>query len=127
MRRAVLGMLLGLLAGCQTGPARSVVFFSPWSIELDVPAEHVVQDVAQRAQQQPWAVVTVYGYASPLGSARDNEKVAAGRAQAVADALVKDGVDPKRILRVAEGSVDYTLDTVESRRVVITLTEPQQR
>ncbi len=129
MRRAVFGLvLLGLLAACQIGgPERFVVYFTPWKSDLDAPAQQVVARVAELARQQPGATVMIHGYASPVGTASADMKLSAQRAQTVADTLVADGVAPQRIARVAEGRINYALDTIESRRVEITLGDNQQR
>jgi hypothetical protein len=129
MRRSLL-LLLGLplimaLAGCHMiGPERFVVFFSPWSAELDEPAKQVVATVADRARQRPGAIVTVSGFANAaVGTVQQNKDVAFRRTQVVIDALIAAGIDNSRIRRHAVGGIDYTLDPIEARRVEITLGE----
>ena len=127
MRRSLFVLalpLILLLAGCHViGPERFVVFFSPRSSDLDAQAKQVVATVAERARQRPGAAVLVSGFADPIGPADDNLKLAERRAQAVADALAAAGLDAARVQRRAIGGVDYTLDSIESRRVEITFGE----
>jgi len=125
MRRTFLSIaLLVALAGCHVvGPEHFVVFFSPWSSDLDAPAKQVVATVATRARQRPGTPLTVNGYASPVGTVDANKKISERRTQAVVDALVAAGVPADRIVQRAHGVVDYTLDPIESRRVELTLGE----
>jgi outer membrane protein OmpA-like peptidoglycan-associated protein len=127
MRRSLLLLalpLILLLAGCHVvGPERVAVFFSPRSSELDAQARQVVATIAERARQRPGAAVVVSGFADPIGPADDNLALSERRAQAVVDALAAAGLDPARVKRRAIGGVDYTLDSIESRRVEITLGE----
>jgi len=50
--------------------------------------------------------------------------LAAQRSQAVVDALVAAGADTRQIQHHAIGEVDYSLDSIESRRVEITIGAP---
>jgi outer membrane protein OmpA-like peptidoglycan-associated protein len=123
MRRVVLLSLL-LLAGCGTfglngGAPRYVVFFDPFSAQLDEAAVKVVAEAAGAAKRQGDVPVTVIGYADPEGSAQTNRDLSRTRAGVVADALMHDGVPGPRIRRQAMGAVDYSLDSLESRRVEI--------
>ena len=125
MRRTFLiAIPLLLLAGCQIlGPERFVVFYGQGSSQLDAQGQQVLATVAERARQRPGTPVVVSGYADPAGTADAAKKLAAQRAQAVADALTRAGVDGQRIRRRAIGGVDYSMDSIESRRVEITLGE----
>jgi outer membrane protein OmpA-like peptidoglycan-associated protein len=127
MRRSILlwALPLALLfAGCHViGPEHFVVFFSPWSSDLDAQGKQVVATVGERARQRPGARITVNGYASPVGTADENQKLSERRTQAVIDALGAAGVPAGRILSQSHGEVDYKLDPIESRRVEITLGE----
>jgi outer membrane protein OmpA-like peptidoglycan-associated protein len=128
MRRSFLLLALPLclvLAACHViGPERFVVFFAPWSSDLDASARQVVATVGERARQRPGALVTVNGYASPVGTVDANKLLSEHRAKAVTDALVAAGVPPARIVSRSHGIVDFKLDDIESRRVEITLGEP---
>jgi outer membrane protein OmpA-like peptidoglycan-associated protein len=125
MRRLLVLSVL-LLAGCSgfgypTGAPRYVVFFEPFSAQLDEAAQKVLAEAAAAAKKQSDAPVTVIGYADPEGSAQTNRDLSRTRAGVVADALIKDGVSGPRIRRRAMGSVDYSLDSLESRRVEVVL------
>jgi outer membrane protein OmpA-like peptidoglycan-associated protein len=126
MRRSLLLLALPLaqaLAGCHAAPPEHfVVFFSPWSAELDAPAKQVVATVADRARQRPGAVVTVSGFANAsVGTVEQNKDIAFKRTQVVLDALTAAGIDNARIRRHAVGGIDGTIDPIEARRVEITL------
>lgn len=124
MRRiAVLG-LAAALAACAPAasppapaPAR-IVFFTPWSADLDAPAQAVVADAARAAQAAPASKVLVEGYASPVGSQQANLTLSTLRAQHVADGLVQAGVARGRLTLRPRGATPGDQD-VESRRVVI--------
>jgi outer membrane protein OmpA-like peptidoglycan-associated protein len=123
MRRIVFFAAL-LLAGCHAaGPEHFVVFYSPQSSVLDAQGIQVVATVAERARQRPGTPVIVRGYADAEFGVADSQKLAAKRSHAVTDALVADGVDPARISRHGMGGVDFSMDSIEARRVEITLGE----
>ena len=122
-RLAVLGLLLAGLAACTTAPTESleptyVVFFTPFSAELDDAALGVIADAGRAAQGVPGHRVVVAGYAGRAGSADANQTLSKLRAQVVADRLTADGVDRGRIGLRPKGSVGGDPD-VESRRVTI--------
>lgn len=121
MRRWSLVVVL-LVAGCALFTQEHYgVFFQPKSAALDDKAKQIIATLAEKAKQRPGAIVTVSGFAAPQGSVPDKMKLSAERARVVADALTADGVPPDRIVRRAEGGVDYSVDSQESRRVEITL------
>jgi outer membrane protein OmpA-like peptidoglycan-associated protein len=123
---AALPLALGL-AGCgmfAKKQERFVVYFGAGSSALDYQAHQVLDSVAHLASERPDAPVLVSGFSDPKGGATANEKLAESRAAAVADALTKAGVPAARVKRRAIGGVDYQLDSIESRRVEITLGEP---
>jgi outer membrane protein OmpA-like peptidoglycan-associated protein len=128
MRRSFILLALPLIfimAGCHLlGPERVVVYFEAKSSHLDAQARSLLAAVAERARQRPGATVMVNGYTGPTGSVADNLMLAEQRSQAVADALVAAGVDARQIQRHAIGGVDFSMDSIESRRVEITLGEP---
>ena len=113
-----------LLAGCHVaGPERFVVYYGAKSSQLDAEGQKVLATVAERARQRPGTPVVVSGYADPGPSPDANRQLAAQRAKAVADALTTAGVDGQRIQRRNMGGVDWSMDSIESRRVEITLGE----
>ena len=124
MRRRIILASLGLLAGCGMSGAsgqRYVVFFTPWSAEIDDEAGGAIAGAADVARKSPAGRVRVTGFADPEGSPQANRDLSALRAQVVVDALIKGGVAAERIDRRAAGSVGYTMNSVESRRVEVTV------
>ena len=67
------------------------------------------------------ASVLVTGYADKSGNADANMKLSERRAQAVADELVRLGVNPQRIEVVAAGGVDILTPAEYNRRVTVEL------
>ncbi len=123
--------LMGLLAflgacaaGAQSGQKFSV-FFQEWSAALDDAAIGTVSGAARWANEHPGAPVTVTGYADPQGSKQANVAMSRTRAQVVVDQLVRDGVARGRIRLAAHGPTDYTLSSIESRRVEIAVAVPR--
>jgi OmpA-OmpF porin, OOP family len=124
IRRIVMAGLLLALGGCalvQPSGQRYVVFFQEWSADLDETARGSVSAAAHRALDYPMQPVVVSGFADTDGSPQANKDLSRVRAQVVSDALVASGVPAARIQRRAVGSVDYTLNSLESRRVEITV------
>ncbi len=110
------------LAGCMHGPPakqRYLIFFQKDSAALDDSARGVITSASILAQHEKAAPVIVLGFADPEGSPQANRDLSALRAQIVTDELVKAGIPPDRISKRAEGSVEYKLDSLESRRVEI--------
>jgi outer membrane protein OmpA-like peptidoglycan-associated protein len=125
-RRSVVAFVL-LLAACAapTHPnERSVIYFEVWSAQLAQAAEGAIAAAAVKANQYPFATVLVVGYADPSGSPLANKDLSRTRAQVVTDALIRHGVLPGRIQQLAVGSVGYTSDSLESRRVEIIVGPP---
>jgi len=127
VRRATLfGLLLGGVAACAPmapvtpdAPAY-VVFFTPFSADLDDGAKGVITDASQAAQARPGRRVVVAGYADRrVSSTPDTDQTLTKlRAQVVADGLVAKGVDRGRVVLRPKGSVGGD-PGVESRRVMI--------
>ena len=117
------GLLLGVAACAPTvavtpqSPAY-VVFFTPFSADLDDGAKSVIADASQAAQAASSRRVVVAGYADRLGTPDTNQTLTKLRAQVVADRLVANGVDRRRIVLQPKGSVGGD-PGVESRRVMI--------
>jgi OOP family OmpA-OmpF porin len=119
----VFGFVLVGLAACTTVPAEPlgptyVVFFTPFSADLDDAASGVIADAGRAAQAPPGHRVVVAGYADRLGSADTNQTLSKLRAQVVADGLAARGVNRGRITLRPKGSVGGD-PGVESRRVEI--------
>lgn len=102
-----------------------VVFFEEWSADLSKSALDVIVHAAQIAKDNPNDTVLVEGYADPTGSARANALVSALRSELVSDSLTRAGVNADRIKQVAYGSIDYVMNSQESRRVTIAIVPKQ--
>ena len=117
------GILLGMAACAPTvavtpeSPAY-VVFLTPFSADLDDGAKSVIADASRAAQSVPSRRIVVAGYADRLGMPDTNKTLTKLRAQVVADGLVADGVDRRRIVLQPKGAVGGD-PGVESRRVMI--------
>jgi outer membrane protein OmpA-like peptidoglycan-associated protein len=118
---AVLGLLLCIAACASSRPAsqKFVVYFEAWSASLDDAGRKGVGTAARWAKEHPGQIVTVSGFADPKGGQQANIDMSRTRAQVVLDQLVRDGVDRNRIRLAAHGPTDYTLTSLESRRVEI--------
>ncbi len=126
-RRLMLGLMLAL-AGCTiTPPAdapKLVVFFQPWSADLDDAGKAAIANAGTWARNNPTQMLLVTGYADPEGSPEANIAISRARAQVVVDALVAGGVPPARIKRQGKGETKFIEDSLESRRVEITAFTP---
>ncbi len=125
LQAALFGAVLGGMAACVPAaqpvtpdtPAY-VVFFTPFSADLDDGAKSVITDASQAAQARPGRRIVVAGYADRIGVPDTNQTLTKLRAQIVADGLVAKGVDRGRIVLQPKGSVGGD-PGVESRRVMI--------
>ena len=121
--RLITDLLLLCVGACTASepPAspRCVVYFEEWSAGLDGNAQKAITGAAQWARQHPAEAVTVTGFADPQGSQKANIDLSRTRAQVVVDQLTRDGVEPGRISLAARGITDFTLSSLESRRVEI--------
>jgi outer membrane protein OmpA-like peptidoglycan-associated protein len=97
-----------------------VVFFTPFSADLDDGARSVLVDASRAAQAAPGRRVVVSGYADRIGAPATNQTLTKLRAQIVADGLVADGVARDRIALRPKGAIGGD-PGVESRRVMIEL------
>ena len=126
-RAALFALVLGGVAACSPMPPVTpdapayVVFFTPFSADLDDGARSVIADASQAAQASPSRRVVVAGYADRTnGTPATNQTLTKLRAQVVADGLVAQGVDRGRIVLQPKGSIGGD-PGVESRRVMIEL------
>lgn len=135
MRRLALLLTLTLtsagLAACSmpmhaspAGGQKFVVFFQEWSANIDDSASGAIQSAADYAVKNAGQPVLVSGFADMTGSAQANIDLSQTRSQVVYDLLVKDGVPASRIQRASHGSTDFSLSSLESRRVDITVGSP---
>ena len=116
--------LLAALAACARtpvdAPPKSVVFFTPFSADLDSGAKAAIDEFAHDAQTNPTRSVLVEGYADRVGTPASNRTLSELRAQVVADALAQRGIDRRRITLRPRGPTD-TEPGLESRRVELEL------
>jgi len=124
MRRLLVVSLLLVLGACalfEPSERRFVVFFKPWSAELNEDAKGVVAAAAEWASRHSRKPVSIAAYADPEGTKEANAELTRARAEGVFEVLVRSGVPAGRISRREVGSVNYQIDSQESRRVVITV------
>lgn len=123
MRRSPLLLLLPLLASCAAfhrtaSVPRYQVFFTQASSQLEGRAYGTIAEAASRAVARPADHVYVLGYTDSAGSLPADLKLAEERAQVVTDALIANGVPPRRIIREGRGPTTGDM-RVERRRVEI--------
>jgi membrane fusion protein (multidrug efflux system) len=102
------------------GTPVAAVRFATGSATLDADAMSTVRQAAASVMGIGTAI-TITGYADASGNHAANVDLAKQRATAVRDALVADGVDPKRIRQVAPRDVTGSGTADEARRVDIGL------
>lgn len=124
-RLAVLALALAGIAACSAAPTERlgpdyIVFFTPFSADLDDGAKSVIAEASQAAQTASGHRIVVAGYADRAagGSPAVNQTLSKLRTQVVADGLAAQGVDRGRIVLRPKGSVGGD-PGVESRRVAI--------
>ncbi len=124
-RAALFSLVFGGIAGCTNAPPISpqapayVVFFTPFSADLDDGASRVIAEASQAAQATSGRRVVVAGYADRMnGTPATNQTLTKLRAEVVADGLVAKGVDRQRIVLQPKGSIGGD-PGIESRRVMI--------
>ncbi len=104
-----------------------VVYFGLNSAKLEGDALSVVREAAQAFKAQKAARADVSGHADRSGSAAYNDKLSSLRAEAVGEALVKQGVPEAAITISAFGESDLAVTTADgakeprNRRVTITI------
>lgn len=107
------------LAETDEPDGRFIVYFEKWSAAIDAPAQQVVLGVAKLAAVTPKEPVIVRGYADVTGSGEANSLLSQLRAKVVADVLQANGVARERMHLIAEGSTEFVMSSLESRRATI--------
>lgn len=128
MRRAILLALLLLPGACGifgTSGQRFIVFFQADAVTLDdTAARQVVVNAAAYALDHPDMLIQVDGFADKNGKPDANADITRARVQNAIRGLTVNGVPATRIARREVGSVPFTLDSQESRRVTIVIGRP---
>ena len=102
--------------------AVAAVRFAAGAAALDAAALHTVREAAASVMSMGTAI-TITGYADASGGHAANVDLAKRRATAVRDALVANGVDPRRLRLAAPKEVTGSGTADEARRVDIGLAE----
>ena len=116
---ALAGAACAPMQGGPPGPS-FLVFYTPFSANLDTEASRIVGEAAKAALAEPSRRVYVLGYADRIGSTEANRTLTKLRAEVVRDTLVADGVPSGRITLQPKGAQGGD-PGVESRRVEIEL------
>lgn len=105
------------------------IYFGLGSAALSADADRIVQDAAASYREKGYGSVSLYGYTDTSGSEEANAKLAARRAEAVREALIRAGVPDGNIRITVRGEYNLpkpTADGVQepaNRLVIIRLAE----
>jgi outer membrane protein OmpA-like peptidoglycan-associated protein len=121
---AFLTMSATAIAAEQSRPPLFLIFFKPWSAELDAGNQKMIQAAAAKAKATRQSHITVLGYADMEGSAKANLDLTKQRVETVRQSLIRDGYPDAKITVEPFGSVKPIGDSQESRRVEITIRTP---
>lgn len=126
IRKSIVAAALLVLAGCslfhqgRDNAPVFVVFFRYDAAVLSPDARRVVDQAAAAVRDTRPATVELAGY-TDVTAARSSRHFATPRFDAVAEALIADGVDPKLLVRVPLPEAETVLSETADRRVEIRL------
>jgi len=109
------------------------LLFRTGSSTLEPGAAHSLAEVADVLQQHPMMKVRIEGFTDNRGSDQLNQELSERRAQAVANALKSEGVDPSRLDVVGLGeslplaSNQTTAGRQQNRRVALVFSDTKGR
>lgn len=101
------------------------LLFATDSSEILPTGRRIVSEIAQVAKRHSGAPVQVAGFTDTMGTQQHNDKLSVARAEAVADALKQEGVEPGRIETRGYGERELAVptpdqtDEARNRRVVV--------
>ena len=106
------------------GKIRREVFFTIGKNKISEEGYQRIQEIADFMKQYPEATVTVTGYADRgTGNNKINDRIAAARADVVANELVNRGVARDRIQKSSKGSRVQPFNDNDKNRVTICIAE----
>ncbi|NEP41952.1 MAG: OmpA family protein, partial [Okeania sp. SIO2H7] len=73
------------------------IYFDPNSAKLKPAYGETIAQIEQFLSQYPEKYLKIEGYSDRVGNSKKNQQLALQRAEAVRDALVEEGVDPRRL------------------------------
>jgi OOP family OmpA-OmpF porin len=120
-------LVASMVAGCAapgTAPRegeRYLIYFDEFSANITEQAQSVIDEASAKAKATQAKAVRIEAHASATGSPAANQKLTETRAQVVADALQKDGINPAMIRQVAAGQTPSGDASVADRRVDVVL------
>jgi outer membrane protein OmpA-like peptidoglycan-associated protein len=103
------------------------VLFRNDSADLSEHSSQVIGALAEEARHHPGAAIVVDGYTDTTGTPQHNLDLSQARAQTVADALMGEGVNGRRIVTHGYGETRLAVPTADqvseprNRRVVVRL------
>jgi outer membrane protein OmpA-like peptidoglycan-associated protein len=109
------------------------ILFDLDSADVRPEAQEAIRSVAETLKHFPGTDVDINGYTDTSGTMAHNQALSETRANAVADELAQDGIDPQSIRAEGYGEDDLAVPTPDgvreaaNRRVEIVFLPPQRR